>query len=68
MFSILKKYIQDGNKKPLARFDYSYSCDLKMFYDLNSYIQEQTDNLCNLIENKNVEEFMELSDRNKRNV
>ena len=36
-----------------------------MFYDLNSYIQEQTENLCNLIENKNVQEFMELSDRTR---
>ena len=67
MFSILKKYIQDGNKKPLERFDYGYSCDLKMFYDLNSYIQEQVDNFSNLIRNRNIEEYTELYHSIKEN-
>ena len=30
------------------------SCDLKMFHTLNSYIQEQTNNFCNLTRNKNI--------------
>ena len=67
LFSILKKYIQDGNKKPLERFDYGYSCDLKMFYDLNSYIQEQVDNFSNLIRNRNIEEYTELYHSIKEN-
>ena len=67
LFPILKKYIQDGNKKPLERFDYGYSCDLKMFHDLNLYIQEQTDNFSNLIRNRNIEECTELYHSAKEN-
>jgi hypothetical protein len=67
LFSILKKYIQDGNKKPLERFHYRYSCDLKMFHMLNSYIQEQTDNFYNLMRNRNIKECIELYHSVKEN-
>lgn len=67
LFSILKKYIQDGNKKSLEQFDYHYSCDLKMFYLLNSYIQEQTDNFLSLLRNKNIQECTELYQSIKEN-
>jgi hypothetical protein len=65
LFSILKKYIQDGNKKPLEQFHYRYSCDLKMFYILNSYIQEQTDNFHSLVQNQKMDEFLELYNQTK---
>ena len=67
LLSILKKYIQDGNKKSLEQFDYHYSCDLKMFYLLNSYIQEQTDNFLSLLRNKNIQECTELYQSIKEN-
>ena len=67
LFPVLKKYIQDGNKKPLERCDYRFSCDLKMFHTLNSYIQEQTDNFCNLTRNRNIKEFTELYHSVKEN-
>lgn len=38
-----------------------------MFYDLNFYIQEQTDNFYNLMKNRNIKECIELYHSVKEN-
>ena len=65
LLPILKKYIQDGNKKPLEQFDYRHSCNMEMVHILNGYFQQQTHNFHALTRNKNLEEFMELYHQTK---
>ena len=65
LLPILKKYIQDGNKKPLEQFDYRHSCNMEMVHILNGYFQQQTHNFHALTRNKNLEEFMDLYHQTK---
>lgn len=65
LFPILKKYIYDGNKKPLEQFDYRYSCNMEMAHIVNGYFQQQTHNFYSFLRNKNTEEFIELYNQTK---
>ena len=65
LLPILKKYIQNGNKKPLEQFDYRESCHREMVHILNAYIQQQTHNFHSLTRNKNVDEFQQLYHQTK---
>ena len=65
LLPILKKYIKNGNKKPLEQFDYRQSCNREMVHILNGYIQQQTHNFHSLTRNKNIDEFIELYNQTK---
>lgn len=65
LLPILKKFIKDGNKKPLEQFDYRHSCNMEMSHILEGYIQQQTHNFHSLLQNKNIKEFQELYNRTK---
>ena len=65
LLPILKKYIKNGDKKPLEQFDYRESCHREMVHILNAYIQQQTHNFHSLTRNKNVDEFQQLYHQTK---
>ena len=65
LFPILKRYIQNGNKKPLESFDYRESCNREMVHILNGYFQQQTHNFHSLTRNQNLDEFFELYNQTK---
>ena len=64
---VLKKYIQNGNKKVLERFDYQYSCKMEIVHILKKYLQEQISNFNHLLQNENIEDFTELYHQTKIN-